>query len=398
MHPNSICYERALLASFATWLYFNTPLKETGIVLYSIAITLDVVDGMVARRCGLVSKKGEILDPLFDKLTYLPTLLIFSFQGFLSVEFTWTLIIIEIIIGQFLSRQILQYLNRSGAANNFGKIKQCVGFVLVFYCIALDNNIGVLKIGHDILIATIALASLSIVFKFIENRFYADMLSGINLICGIVSIYLVFNQYYIESIFIHLIGLICDLFDGRMAQKHGGTKFGPLFDDLADSVNFGIYPTILIIVHGQGLMPTIIGLSYAICTFYRLIRFLTIDKKDKNYPEGIFKGLPCPAGAMNILGAWVIWGESTTLWIIVIIICYLMTSKIPFAHFGRVILKKIPKDYKSAYIVVCVWLVILIAIIIKTKSIFLFGNLLFIPTVIYMIGAIIIAKKELKKL
>ena len=91
----------------------------------------------------------------------------------------------------------------------------------------------------------------SSVFKIIANRFYADILSILNLLCGITGIFLVFQGRYVYTAIAILAGQIFDLFDGRMAEKHGGTRFGPWLDDIADLVSFGVCPGLLILFKGR---------------------------------------------------------------------------------------------------------------------------------------------------
>ncbi len=67
-----------------------------------------------------------------------------------------------------------------------------------------------------------------------------------------------------------------------------------------------------------------------------------VDKKRTDLPEGIFNGLPSPAGALIVLGAALVF-PPMPLWVIAALSVGLMVSHIRFAHFGRVILKQIPR-------------------------------------------------------
>ena len=76
-----------------------------------------------------------------------------------------------------------------------------------------------------------------------------------------------------------------------MAEKHGGTVYGPYLDDIADFVSFGLSPAYIIFQSG-GSLAWIFGLIFFSGVAYRLIRFVTVDKKRSDLPEGIFNGLP----------------------------------------------------------------------------------------------------------
>lgn len=379
LHPNAICYWRAALAGVSLVLYFFVGQQTIGIILFSIAAVLDGVDGLVARQCNLISKWGEWLDPMCDKLTYLPPMLGFAYIGILSTKLVWILIAIE-LVGQFLVRHILKLINSSGAANNFGKIKAIICFTLVVFCTLLEKNPTVLNLADEILITCIVLAAASIVFKFIPHRLYADILSTLNFFCGLTSLYLTSRHHLAWAIMVIIVGQLFDLFDGRMAEKHGGTKYGPYLDDIADFVSFGLAPAYIITQSG-GVMSWVFGLIFIGGVAFRLVRFVAVDKKRDDIPEGVFNGLPSPAGAMIVLGASLV-APPNLLSAIALISVGLMVSHVRFTHFGRVMLKQMPKPVffmLSAMITVC------IAFILKTKNVEMFGYLLSSAVLIYMI-------------
>jgi CDP-diacylglycerol--serine O-phosphatidyltransferase len=81
LHPNAICYWRAALAFFGFILYFLVGWQSIAIIIFTFAAILDGVDGVVARNCNMTTKLGEWLDPMCDKLTYLPPLVGYSLFG-----------------------------------------------------------------------------------------------------------------------------------------------------------------------------------------------------------------------------------------------------------------------------------------------------------------------------
>ena len=379
LHPNAICYWRAAMALVGFWLYFFLGYQAIGILIFTFAAILDGVDGIVARNCNLISEWGEWLDPMCDKLTYLPPLIGFAYAGIISAKLVWFLVVIE-LAGQLLARHILSLIKFSGAANNFGKIKAIICFALVIFCALLEKNPGVIDMGDEILMVCIILSSASLVFKFVPNRLYADILSTLNFICGIASLVLTHNGRFAWAISIIIVGQLFDLFDGRMAEKHGGTKFGPYLDDIADFVSFGLAPAYVIMKSG-GSMAWFFGLAFLIGVAYRLIRFITMDKKRTDLPSGIFNGLPSPAGALIVLGASLVF-HPILLWAVATLSVGLMVSHIRFAHFGQVILRKIPKPL---FFLVSAVIIVIIAFVFKTKNVQMFGYLILCSVLMYMI-------------
>lgn len=379
LHPNAICYWRAVMAIIAYVLYFFIGLQSAAIIIFSLAAVLDGVDGLVARSCNLVSTWGEWLDPMCDKLTYLPPLIGFAYAGILSSKLVWMLVALE-LAGQFLVRHVLKLIQSSGAANNFGKIKAIICFVLVIFCALLEKNPNVINIGDETLIACIILASASIIFKFVPNRLYADILSTLNFFCGIASLVFTFRGHLAQAIMVIIAGQLFDLFDGRMAEKHGGTKYGPYLDDIADFVSFGLAPA-YIITRSGGALSWLFGIIFIGGVAFRLVRFVAVDKKRNDLPDGIFNGLPSPAGAMIVLGASLV-VPPNLLSVIAVISVGLMISHIRFTHFGRVMLKQIPKP---VFFMASALVTVILVFILKTKNVEMFGYLLSGAVLLYII-------------
>jgi CDP-diacylglycerol--serine O-phosphatidyltransferase len=180
-----------------------------------------------------------------------------------------------------------------------------------------------------------------------------------------------------------LAGQIFDLFDGRMAEKHGGTKFGPWFDDIADLVSFGICPGLMILLRGHLALPSfILGILYFLAIGFRLWRFLARDKHDETLPPGVFNGLPSPAGAIVALGACLFWQDMWIIWAVIVVTSFLLVSHIRFVHFGRVILKRVPR----VFIVVFGFIIVLmIAYLIKARDSEMLGFLLLTCFLIYVL-------------
>lgn len=66
--PNAISFARILLLPWVVWLIVRPATTTTGLVVLTVVLATDWVDGLVARRTGQVSELGRILDPLADRL------------------------------------------------------------------------------------------------------------------------------------------------------------------------------------------------------------------------------------------------------------------------------------------------------------------------------------------
>ena len=100
---------------------------------------------------------------------------------------------------------------------------------------------------------------------------------------------------------------LLDGIDGRVARMLKGTsRFGAELDSLADFVNFGVAPALILYfwgLHDLGHAGWIAGLVLAICAGLRLARFnVMIEDPDRPAWAGnYFVGVPAPAGAITAL-------------------------------------------------------------------------------------------------
>jgi CDP-diacylglycerol--serine O-phosphatidyltransferase len=98
-----------------------------------------------------------------------------------------------------------------------------------------------------------------------------------------------------------------DGIDGRVARMiKGQSKFGAELDSLADFVNFGVAPGLILYfwqLHELGNGGWIAAMVFAISGGLRLARFnATMDDPNKPaFAANFFTGVPAPAGAITVL-------------------------------------------------------------------------------------------------
>ena len=100
-----------------------------------------------------------------------------------------------------------------------------------------------------------------------------------------------------------IVSVVLDAIDGRVARLlKGSSRFGAELDSLADFVNFGVAPAVLLYIwslHQLRNLGWIVALCLAISCALRLARFnVAIDDPDKPaWKMNFFVGIPAPAGA-----------------------------------------------------------------------------------------------------
>ncbi len=100
---------------------------------------------------------------------------------------------------------------------------------------------------------------------------------------------------------------ILDGLDGRVARiLDAESRMGEQIDSLADAVNFGVAPAVVVYVSLLSTLPAgwIVVLLYAVCVVLRLARFnaLLDDASLPAYTREFFVGMPAPAGAIALIG------------------------------------------------------------------------------------------------
>jgi CDP-diacylglycerol--serine O-phosphatidyltransferase len=150
---------------------------------------------------------------------------------------------------------------------------------------------------------------------------------------------------------------VLDGIDGRVARMLKGTsRFGAELDSLADFVNFGVAPALILYFWGLHELHSagwIVALVFAICAALRLARFnVMIDDPNKPAWAGnFFTGIPAPAGAIVVLLPIYLFflGVSNglvTIWLTffyTLAIALLMVSRLPVFS-GKRVGKRVPPE------------------------------------------------------
>lgn len=131
--PNIITVSRLLLAFVLFGLIWYEGLWITSAVVFVIAAATDALDGFIARRYGMVTTLGRILDPFVDKIIICGAF-VFLMEKPLSGVNAWMAIA---VIGRemFVTglRSFLEQLGKDFSASLSGKLKmvlQCLAVVL----------------------------------------------------------------------------------------------------------------------------------------------------------------------------------------------------------------------------------------------------------------------------
>ena len=114
--------------------------------LFVLAAVTDALDGYIARRYGAVSKLGEFLDPVADKLMVSAALIVLIALG--RVDYYVALVIIGREITVSALREWMAKIGKSSsvAVNSMGKIKTIAQMVAIPMLLFHDRLFGIIDL------------------------------------------------------------------------------------------------------------------------------------------------------------------------------------------------------------------------------------------------------------
>lgn len=209
-----------------------------------------------------------------------------------------------------------------------------------------------------------------------------------NLVLGIVSIILVFNEEADLAAMMVIVAMLLDGLDGRVARALNVTsEFGKELDSLSDVISFGVAPAFVVYAVAYQDLNTaaawIATAIFPICGALRLARFNVIAGT-----PGYFIGLPIPA-AGGVLATMALFGAELSaplLLIAELLLSFLMVSNVKYPSFKKL---TIPRT--------AIWItpiIVAAAVVLAVLYPGLLSNLLFVPLVLY---ALLGLKKNVRR-
>ncbi|MBB4196932.1 CDP-diacylglycerol--serine O-phosphatidyltransferase [Rhodoblastus sphagnicola] len=177
------------------------------------------------------------------------------------------------------------------------------------------------------------------------------------LCAGLTAIRLAVDGHFESAVLAIVVAAVLDGIDGRIARAlKGSTRFGAELDSLADFIDFGVAPGLVLYfwsLHQLGTLGWVAVLFFAIAAALRLARFnVMIDDPDRPaWMAKFFTGMPAPAGAILVLlplYLHLVFGFDATPKvsileaIYVLLVALLMASRIP--HYSGKSFGRVPRD------------------------------------------------------
>jgi CDP-diacylglycerol---serine O-phosphatidyltransferase len=211
-------------------------------------------------------------------------------------------------------------------------------------------------------------------FRPIPVRMLVPNVITLLAICaGLTAIRLSIEGRMTLAVYAIVFAAALDGIDGRVARLiKGQSKFGAELDSLADFVNFGVAPGLMLYfwqLHELGNAGWIAAMVFAISMCLRLARFnATLDDPNKPaFAANFFTGMPAPAGAITVmlpiyaafldLGRW---PASLTAGY-TLLIAFLMVSRLPVFSGKSMRMRVPPELVLPAFVAVIFFIALLIS-------------------------------------
>jgi CDP-diacylglycerol--serine O-phosphatidyltransferase len=185
-----------------------------------------------------------------------------------------------------------------------------------------------------------------------------------------------------------------DGIDGRVARLlKASSRFGAELDSLADFVNFGVAPAILLFTWGLVDIKSIgwiCVMMFALASALRLARFnVAVDEDKPKWQSNYFTGMPTPAAAIVVLLPFYLSKlgldandsrlAMSVVLVFTVIIAVMMVSTIP-TYSGKLLGERIRREYVLPIFIVAIGLVAcLLTFPYETLAIVSLGYLAAIP-------------------
>jgi len=136
---------------------------------------------------------------------------------------------------------------------------------------------------------------------------FPNLVTVLAICAGLSGIRFGFEGRFEPAVVMVLLAAFLDGVDGRLARLLKATsKFGAQMDSLADIVNFGVAPALVLyafLLDRAGSPGWIATLLFAIACGMRLARFNVLDEDNSqpSWQAEYFVGVPAPAGAVLVM-------------------------------------------------------------------------------------------------
>jgi CDP-diacylglycerol--glycerol-3-phosphate 3-phosphatidyltransferase len=145
-------------------------MRWLAVVLFIVIAATDGIDGAIARKRGLITNLGKILDPVADKVLTGGAFLVLSALGAVDWWITMAIILRELVV---TIHRLVVVRNRVIPAANAGKLKTIMQLIAIGFCISpldLFFDYRVFDLNYVLVLIALVLTYYSAIDYFVKAR------------------------------------------------------------------------------------------------------------------------------------------------------------------------------------------------------------------------------------
>lgn len=157
--PNMLSLLRLLMVPLFVWTYI---VRQDGLLtalVLALSGLTDILDGQIARRYGMVSDVGKLLDPIADKVTQ-GAMLICLLTRFPAMWVPLILLIIKEAFVGITSLMVIRETGRVDGAEMHGKVTTCFLYGMMLIHLMWGSIPNILSIALIVITTLVMLLSL----------------------------------------------------------------------------------------------------------------------------------------------------------------------------------------------------------------------------------------------
>ncbi len=169
MIPNIITTFRLFLVPIFAYLMLVSDNIFAACVIFIISGISDVIDGIIARKCDMITDTGKVYDPLVDKLMQLTVIFAFTARDFIPV---WVLIAIMAKEIAMIAVGLVLYIKKIIVqAKWFGKLSTVVFYAVILMLVVFkDVSVWFTTLLLSVLVATLMFSAFGYFTQFISGQ------------------------------------------------------------------------------------------------------------------------------------------------------------------------------------------------------------------------------------
>ncbi len=171
--PNLLSLMRLLMIPLIIWLYMKEQNDLIAVVVLALSGLTDILDGFIARRFGMVSDFGKILDPVADKLTQGAVIICLAFRYPLMWRLICFFVIKELCMGA-IGLYAVHRQKRVNSSKWYGKLNTVILYVAMALLSLFPEIPKAISTGLIILCGGTMLLSFVLYLQFYIDLFRND--------------------------------------------------------------------------------------------------------------------------------------------------------------------------------------------------------------------------------